>query len=171
MEVLESEQWRAVEGYPEYEVSNLGRVKGHGKIMKPYKHRVTYKMVDLYKSGKRVARGMVHRMVANAFIPNPDNKPEVNHIDGNPSNNRVDNLEWVTHYENHLHAHRTGLIPEKNRMKRTGKFTLDGVLLETYISMSEAARKNGIRYQDVQKMCSGIKKSYDGYTYKIIRAD
>ena len=128
MEDFETEQWRAVEGYPGYEVSNLGRVKGHGKIMKPYKHRVTYKMVDLYKSGKRVARGMVHRMVANAFIPNPDNKPEVNHIDGNKHNNDISNLEWCTHHENMSHAWNTGLIkPYCKPSVRNDGYIIDGI--------------------------------------------
>ena len=166
MEDLESEQWRAVEGYPEYEVSNFGRVKGHGKIMKPYKQKLTYRTVDLYKNGKRIARGLVHRMVANAFIPNPDNKPEVNHIDGNPSNNRVDNLEWVTHYENHLHAHRTGLIPEKNRMKKVSAYTLDGRYVGTYISASEASRQTGVRYQNILDVCYKRHKTAGGYIWE-----
>ena len=171
MEDFETEQWRADEGYPEYEVSNLGRVKGHGKIMKPYKQNLTYRTVDLYKNGKRVARGLVHRLVANAFIPNPDNKPEVNHIDGNPNNNRVDNLEWVTHYENHLHAHKTGLIPKRNRMKKVSAYTLDGKYLGTYISASEAGRQTGIKSQHILDACYKRYKTAGGRIWKFARAD
>lgn len=65
-------------------------------------------MVGLNKDSK-VKRELVHRLVANAYIPNPENKPQVNHIDGNPANNHVDNLEWIDGFENMQHAQRTGL--------------------------------------------------------------
>lgn len=104
-----------------YQVSNCGRVlslaKGDGngnkdRILKQApnvcKHG-TYYYVSPSKNGKARSQ-QVHRLVAQAFLPNPENKPHVNHIDNDPSNNHVDNLEWCTHSENMLHAHRQGRL-------------------------------------------------------------
>lgn len=116
-----------------YEVSNLGRVKsqhvvykceacGHERsILKQWPDPDGYPRVSLRvvgKSGKTESKPIfVHRLVAEAFIANPDNKPFVNHIDGNRTNSAATNLEWVTHTENMRHALRLGLTP---KLKRDG---------------------------------------------------
>ena len=109
------EIWKPVKGFENYEVSNLGQVKSlnynrtkEAKILRLCKNKDGYLTVTLYKNGKGYAK-KVHRLVTAAFIPNPEGKTEVNHIDGNKTNNRVENLEWATHSENMHHAWETGL--------------------------------------------------------------
>ena len=99
-----------------YQVSNLGNVRSiidnHGKekcqLKVPYPCKKGYWYVQLFVKDVHY-RDSLHRLVAKAFLPNPDNKKTVNHIDGNKANNRVENLEWVTYSENLLHAYSTGL--------------------------------------------------------------
>ena len=118
------EIWKPI-GYEGYEVSNLGRVKSYkydkinGKIMKPYKNTKGYLQIDLQIDGRKRENRVhlsVHRLVAIAFIPNPDNLPQVNHKDEDKTNNCVDNLEWCTndynaHYGTHIER-----VAEKTRM-------------------------------------------------------
>ncbi len=103
--------WRDIEGYEGlYSVSVNGEIYSHisNKKLKAVKYARNYLGVNLYKNKKHKSQ-MVHRLVAKAFISNPKNKPEVNHIDGDPSNNNVENLEWVTPSENVIHSYKTGL--------------------------------------------------------------
>lgn len=98
------EQWKAVAGYEGlYEVSNHGRVKGPKGLIKPKVSNNGYARTELWKKGERW-RPTIHRLVAQTFIENPENKPQVNHLDGNKLNNTVSNLEWCTAQENMLHA-------------------------------------------------------------------
>lgn len=85
------ETWKPIEGMPEYEVSTFGRVKSKKRRMEKILNS-KYGQVMLYDEGYKMHR--IHRLVARAFIPNPDSLPDVRHIDGNPSNNMVGNLEW-----------------------------------------------------------------------------
>ena len=104
------EIYKVISDYPTYEVSNMGNVRNikTGRVLKPGKDKSGYLMVWLWnENGKKVFK--VHRLVANAFIPNPEIKPCVNHIDGCKSNNYVSNLEWCTSGENQSHAYRIGL--------------------------------------------------------------
>lgn len=119
----ENEIWRKIPEFEQnYEVSNLGRVRSiHGYGGVPSGHiKATnvcskgYSIIKLYRDNK-CFNDLIHRCVAKAFIPNPTSKETVNHIDGNKQNNCVENLEWVTYSENHLHAFATGLRkPSKN---------------------------------------------------------
>lgn len=117
------EIWKDVIGFNDsYQVSNLGNVKAKRKITwngkcdcvrkeKPMRLNckgVGYYMVNLKRNGK-IKHCLVHRLVADAFIPNPKNKPTVNHIDGNKLNNIVSNLEWATRSEQNIHASKLGL--------------------------------------------------------------
>ena len=107
------EIWADVKGYEgRYKISNFGRVKSIGrfsiqnhwipeKILKQHKSQGGYLETSLYIDGKRTHK-KIHRMVAEAFIPNPNNLPEVDHIDTDKNNNCVSNLRWVTHQENHM---------------------------------------------------------------------
>lgn len=115
MNEKQREMWKPIKEFPNYEVSNLGRIRslgfinnfGHfrrGQILKPWDDGKGYLKVELY--GKSVR---VHRLVAKAFVPNPENKSQVNHKDGNPKNNKASNLEWVTNAENTQHAYDMGL--------------------------------------------------------------
>lgn len=105
-----SEVRRAIDSHPKYSITSDGRVinsRGNEKALKSLRNG--YASVDLYDNGTRTIK-RVHRLVAEAFIPNPDNKPDINHKDGNKLNNSVSNLEWVTKSENMRHAYDTGLV-------------------------------------------------------------
>lgn len=104
-------EWRGIKEWPEYFISNTGEVKNNqGKLIKvvPNKNRRNYCYVYHHKSEMRPRAISVHRLVARHFIPNPEGKRCVNHIDNDTMHNHVDNLEWVTHQENTDHMIRQG---------------------------------------------------------------
>ena len=125
---MSKEVWKTIEDFPSYEVSSQGRVRSwvnsrgnrqnEPHIIHQQPRKSGYVKVELWKNGKGYTKD-VHRLVALEFIPNPNNKPDVNHIDGCKSNNAVTNLEWCTKEENMKHAIKTGLfypvIPEPKR--------------------------------------------------------
>lgn len=109
-----NEIWKDIEGFEGlYQVSNKGRVKSfHGSkelIRKPLTNKKGYKSLALTRKPAIRINYTIHRLVAEYFIPNPENKREVNHKDGNPSNNNVENLEWATSSENTMHSYENGL--------------------------------------------------------------
>ena len=114
--MMEQEQWKPIQEFNgEYEVSNLGRVRSMkryygvvGRIMPQTIQRTGYYAVTFHMNNKAYCR-KVHRLVIEAFTPNPDSLPCINHIDGNKLNNHVSNLEWCTYQANMQHAVRTGL--------------------------------------------------------------
>ena len=99
------ERWKVIEEFPDYKVSTWGRIYSTktGKFLIPEVHDNGYLRVDLFNDkGKKHVK--IHRLVAEAFIPKIEGKPQINHIDGNPQNNSISNLEWVDNAENHIKA-------------------------------------------------------------------
>lgn len=117
---INMETWKKIEGYKDwYEASNTGLIrthnwKGSGKtvVMKPAKDKKGYLRTVLKKKDGKNHTVKVHRIIAQTFIQNPFNKPQVNHKDGVKTNNSVINLEWMTNKENHHHALKNGLISD-----------------------------------------------------------
>lgn len=174
------EEWRPIKGYEHYEISNRGEIKNlkTNRILKKDNSRKYYE-VALSKNGK-VKKFSIHRLVAETFIVNPKNKPQVNHKDGNKLNNCVDNLEWVTVSENILHSYKNGLQIHN----QLGKFgwnsfrgkpvkqidILSGKTIKEYGSMGDAARQLNIKHSQNIKACAdGITKSCAGYKWEYSR--
>ena len=130
-------EWRNIPSCDErYYVSSDGRVLGANGLLKPVRGKDGYLRCNIAQDGK-FRLWLVHRLVAEAFIPNPDNKPEVNHIDGDKANNNVSNLEWVTREENIRHAH-------KVLRKMGDKPVLNADTGDIYTSLTEAADAVGL---------------------------
>lgn len=165
------EEWREI---PEYEghylVSNCGRVKSlywnkpHGRMLSQKTDKDGYKEVSLHKNGKQTTK-KVHRLVAEMFICNDDNLPQVNHIDEKKDNNLVTNLEWVTAKENVNH----GTAIERMVNSKNGRTFIVDETGKVYKSQSECARDIGSTQQSVYKVLNGIYKTTCGFHIRYIR--
>ena len=161
------EIWKDVKDYEGlYQVSNLGRVKRvkTGRVLKPSKHTEGYSMISLYKNSIKSTK-KIHRLVAQAFISNTDSKSQVNHIDEDKTNNRVNNLEWVTSKENNNHGTRT------ERMAKTKSIPIIATDLTTdestdFNSGKECARQLGLHKQHITDVLKGRRNHTGGYTFK-----
>jgi len=162
---LENELWKEIEidsfDSHGYYISSLGRFKNSkGIIMKDYKpHHSGYTFVRVNK--KKFA---LHRLVAINFIPNPENKPFVNHIDGNKLNNTVDNLEWATCAENNLHNHKTGLIQCFTR--KIAQYDLNMNKIQEFVSIKEAMETLDIK--TIKAVLYNKQKTAGGFIFKYL---
>lgn len=162
-----------------YEVSDDGRVLSHSRgrthELKPFNCR-KYKNVKLCNGTYEKAIS-VHRLVARAFIPNPEGKREVNHIDGDPSNNHVDNLEWVTKRENMDHAVANHLIPpgkklgESHRAIPVAAYDIDGNLVAQFDCIKSASIKSGVGCSKICAVCNGRRTTAGSFQWRRIPED
>lgn len=161
------EIWKDIKDFEGlYQVSNTGLVRSlrNDIILKPMDAH-GYNMVFLGRKNARV----IHRMVAEAFIPNSEGKPQVNHIDGNKRNNYADNLEWATESENMVHAFKNGLI--KNSIIKTRKvaqFDKEGNLIKIFNTAKEAGKEMNVHDTSILHACKGKYETSCGYIWKYI---
>ena len=178
------EQWRDIDGFEGmYQISDCGRVRSvervvkmtrygkehdmhhKGRVLRTHTTKDGYTSVQLTK-GSKPHTLRVHRLVAKAFIPNSDRLPDVNHKDGDKSNNKKNNLEWCTKSYNTKHAYDNGLI-DKSKMKFNRKKVRrsDGKVFE---SLTEAAEDSGTHISDVSMCCHGRLLHTAGYGFEFV---
>ena len=166
------EKWKDVDGYENYMISSFGRVLSKERMVKnkgglQYRPEIIkkvdvsiwgYERVYLHKDNK-CERFSMHTLVANAFIENTFNKPQINHIDGNKRNNHVENLEWVTAKENKKHAFDTGLITRKYN----DIVIVKGDEVLRFKNTTEISDFLKTRTSNVTRLCKGERKSLYGW--------
>ena len=165
-----SECWVDVVGYEGlYKVNPNGDVLSMrtGKLMVAVEDKYGYLNVCLTKDKKSLSK-KVHRLVANAFILNPENKEQVNHLDENKLNNRVDNLEWVSAKENLNYGtrnERVSISKRNTNCKKVLQLDLDGNLIKEWESFCEINRQKGYDTGLLVKVCKGVKQTAYGYRW------
>ena len=192
---MEEEIWKEIEGFDNYQISNLGRVKNikFDRYVKPLVGNRGYVHVNLYKDGK-MKRLSLHRLLAIAFIPNTENKPCIDHINTDRSDNRIENLRWATRKENHNNplsivnhgnASRGRVVSEEQKKnqseKMKGRFkgvrksskkiiqlTLDEIFVREWDAIKDAAESLGVSSTAIWNCLNGKSqvKSIKGYKWK-----
>lgn len=158
------EEWKVIKGFEKYSVSTNGRVKARsGECLLPYKNEFGYLVVSLYSDHQKKQK-KIHRLVAEAFIDNPEQKPQVNHKDGDKTNNNVENLEWTTQSENMRHAYINGLR-SKHRRQVVQIESATKKQLKIYKGSCEAERATGIKHEYIISACRTNTKA-GGYLWQ-----
>ncbi len=160
----QEEVWKPIENFALYEVSSIGRIRNKetGHIKNPGIGKRGYPVVSLRANGKMYLK-TVHTIFARAFIPNPENKPFINHINGIKTDYSIENLEWTTARENCIHARITGLHVSDGD-KAVNQYEKNGRFVATYRSASEASRQTGIGRANICNACH--LRKYNGKTYR-----
>lgn len=158
-----SEEWRTINDHSRYMVSTLGRVKNKdtGRILKASKNKTAgYVYIRLYSDSGKQTNFRLHRLVALHFLDNPENKPEVNHIDEDKTNNALSNLEWCTRKENVRYG--TGIS------RRTHSLSIPILCSNglVYNSLSECARALQLSSGSISEVLSGKRKHTRGYRFE-----
>ena len=180
---MKEEIWRDIAGYEGlYQISNMGRIKSLGRtvpskggskqyrkerILKTVTNTNGYWYVDLHNGNGKRKTFSIHRLVCEAFHPNPENKPCVNHIDENKANNAASNLEWCTYKENNNHGTHNARVA-KALSKPVGQYTRDGELIKVWQSIMEVQRQLGFNNGYICKAVQGKRKTVYGYVWKYV---
>lgn len=173
------EVWKDIKDYEgSYQVSNLGRIKRIALYTNQYKKQ--WKSNKILNTNHTDLRGYchvvlckdgishcykVHRLVAQAFIPNPDNLPQINHIDGNKVNNSVDNLEWCTASENMYHSYRK-LHRKSAVAKKINQYDLNNNFIKTWLSSAEIEKHLGVNHSNIASCCKNIRNTAGGFIWR-----
>lgn len=187
---MKEEIWKDIEGFEGlYQVSSFGKVKSIGrtiykqdrwgrvqeyylkeKILSYYINSSGYCVVNLY-NGEKCVHKLIHRLVAIAFISNPDNLPEVNHNDENKQNNFYENLSWCDRKFNNNYgkqSKRGRRIASKHRMKRVEQLDINGTSINIYEGIRVAEEETGIDNTAISRCCRGIFKTAGGYVWRYL---
>lgn len=168
---------KIIKEYPAYKISKQGKVFSCFKLKtsiqtnewrelkQVYDKSCGYMIVTLVDGKGKRQNKRVHRLLMEAFVPNPNNYPQINHIDGNKLNNSLSNLEWCSGSHNTRHAISLGLMKPVNE-KTVEQYTLNGVFVNEFKSIHEAGRQTGIAWQNISKVCLGKRKSAGKYYWK-----
>lgn len=167
--------WIKIPGVDGYYANTIGEIKGPRKLLHQMVCPKGYLRVSIYNRTLGHKRVAVHRLIAKTFIPNPDNKPHVNHINGDKTDNRVENLEWTTHAENM--RHRYNILGMKNpdwqmrlcreaSSKTTSKEVLCVETGTTYQSSAKAELTTGISAANIRSVCRGVRETAGGFHWK-----
>jgi len=183
---MNNEEWREIKGYEgRYQVSNMGRVKSlertfidkrkhkqhiKERILKPQPCRGGYLLVDLCNGRGKIKHTLVHRLVCAAFHENPENKPCVNHIDEDKTNNTASNLEWCTYKENSNHGTRNARMA-KTKNKPVGQYTTNGKLIKIWQSLMEVQKQLEFSPSNISKVALGKNKTAYSYVWKYIEEE
>jgi 16S rRNA A1518/A1519 N6-dimethyltransferase RsmA/KsgA/DIM1 with predicted DNA glycosylase/AP lyase activity len=166
------EVWKGIDGYDDYQVSNLGNVRslnynhtGVAKNLVQTKHREGYYRLSLW-ADKKPKWFFVHRLVAQAFIPNPNDYPIINHKDEDKTNNNADNLEWCSQKYNLTYGTKVSYVARRKPIFKICKST--NKILERYCSAKQAGLENGICDTTIIRVANGEKKrkSAGGFAWR-----
>lgn len=176
MKNVKINQIKGFEDYNDYVLYENGTIisykKGKETLIKGYDNGKGYLVMDLHYKHKRGVK--IHRLIAMAFVPNPNNKPQVNHINGNKCDNSANNLEWVTNAENQLHANKLGLIQHQYDHNKENthilKYSLNDDLIAEYNSIGKACIEtfgeyNKTKTSNIYNCIIGKSKTAYGYKW------
>lgn len=158
---LDEEIWKPIAWFPNYQVSNKGRVKNieTGRVLKNGSTPQGYAIVGLYNGDGKPKKITVHRLVAQAFLSNPDNLPHINHIDEDKTNNDVTNLEWCTASENRVHSNHQYSC-------KINQLSLDGKFIKEWESAHEIQRELGFAHNYIIAVCKNKFKQAYGFKWR-----
>lgn len=165
-----NEIWKDIKGYEgKYQISNLGNIKSFRKqspyLLKPSLSDNGYYQVTLYQENTNRKKFLVHRLVAEHFLPNPNRYPCVNHKDEDKLNNCSDNLEWCTYQYNNAYG-TAKLRAIETKGKRVNQYSVDGIWIASYLSIGTASKLLNISTTSIKDCCNGKNEFAHGYKWR-----